>query len=214
MGHWLEKNSQHGARPQAEFERAWCYDQSGAETNAFGLFTNLLQHFPGSAYAPLAQLWVADYYLNQGSKVNAEQYYQMLFDSTNPVPLALSKHGQLMAAKTAVFRQAYKEARFYLTNVYTASLLNDPELGPEVWFMLGDIEMEDPSRDTTNKTAKFEDAIIRFQRIVSLPEYSGSKLVPLAFGKIAECNFNLGLQSQGRYDDGQQASLSKSLTIH
>jgi TolA-binding protein len=200
LGDWLARNSKHQARPQAEFERAWCYDQSGAATNAFGLFTNLLQQFPTSAYAPLAQLWVADYYLNEGRKDNAERYYQMLFESTNAVPLALSKHGQIMAAKTAVFRQAYKEARFYLTNVYTASLLNDPELGPEAWFMLGDIELEDPSRESANKTAKFEDAIIRFQRIVSLPEYSGSKLVPLALGKIAECNSNLGAQSSGRYD--------------
>src|SRR4029079_17100404 len=101
-------------RAEAEFDRAWCYYQSGNATNAFNLFTNLVQRFPKSTSTPLAQLWLGDFYLNQRLYAMAEAHYQLLFKSTNSVPSELLRQGMLMAAKAAFFRQGYSDARGYL----------------------------------------------------------------------------------------------------
>jgi TolA-binding protein len=190
---WLSRYPTNEARPEAEFNHAWCLYQAGAETNAFNSFTNLIQQFPSSAFAPLARLWVADYYLNARDYERADINYQFLFNSTNAAPADLANQARLMAAKACFFRQAYLDATKYLTN-----LLYDAQVGPEAWFMLGDIELEDPSRSSTNKVSKFEEAIKRYQRIVTL--FPNSRLVPSALGKIADCHFQLAPQDPSRYD--------------
>jgi TolA-binding protein len=201
---WLKAFPTNDTRPQAEFDRAWCYYQAGHETNAFTLFTNLVQRFPASNSALLAELWLGDYYLNQRDPRyygEAEKYYQLLFTSSNAVPAELSRRAILMAAKAAFFRQGYRDAKHYLTNYLVSDplLRNDLEVGPETWFMLGDIEIMDPSRDlSTNKLAKYEDAILSFSRVTNF--YSGSRLVPLAMGKIANCHFQLAAQNTNRYE--------------
>ena len=184
---WLTHFTNHVARPQAEFDRAWCFYQSGKETNALVLFTNLVQQFPASASTPLAQMWIGDYYLNQQDYAEAETWYQQLFRGTNTAPADLARQATLMAAKAAFFRQGYNDARKYLED-----LINDPQVGPEAWFMLGDIELEG-----TNKLAKFSQAIVRFQRVT---KFAGSPLVPLAMGKIGDCNLQLAVQSTNRYE--------------
>jgi TolA-binding protein len=202
---WLVQFTTNQARPQAEFERAWCYYQAGNQTNAFSLFTNIVQSFPGSPFTPLAKLWLGDYFLNQRDLPhnfeNAETYYQLLFRSTNAIPVELARHAILMAAKAAFFRQGYRDAKHYLTNylVNDPQLIYDPQVGPEAWFMLGDIELEYPSRDlATNKLAKFEDAINLFARVTNF--YSGTRLAPLAMGKIANCHFQLAALNTNRYE--------------
>ena len=54
------------ARPQAEYYRAQATYQAGQKTNALTLFTNFVAQFPTNDFAPLAQLWVADYYYRRG----------------------------------------------------------------------------------------------------------------------------------------------------
>jgi hypothetical protein len=112
------------------------------------------------------------------------------------VPTELARHAVVMAAKAAFFRQGYRDARRYLTN--DLELLNDPKVGPEAWFMLGDIELEFPSLYATNKLRKFEEAINRFQRVAKLDPTN--RFVPMALGKIANCHFQLAAESPNRYE--------------
>jgi outer membrane protein assembly factor BamD (BamD/ComL family) len=193
LDQWLAQhtNQVDRLRPQAEFERAWCYYQAGNETNAFVLLTNLVQRHPASSVVPLAHLWLGDYYLNQRDYVSAERSYQFL--STNAVAPELTRQASLMAAKAAFFRQGWSDARNYLT-----PLVDDPVAGAEAWFMLGDIEMEDRSGDTTNRFSRWEEAIKRFQRVTNF--YASSPLAPLAMGKIANCHFQLAAQNTNRYE--------------
>jgi TolA-binding protein len=186
---WLNEFTNNGARPLAEFDRAWCYSQEGNPTNAFLLFTNLVQRYPASSSTPLAQLWLGDYYLNQRLYGQAEFHYQLLFKSTNAMPAPLSRQGMLMAAKAAFFRQGYSDARGYLTN-----LVDDPKLGPEALVMLGDIELT----TSTNQLNRFGEAINFFQRATQL-EPNGH-IAPLAMGKIANCHFQLAAQMTNRYE--------------
>jgi TolA-binding protein len=193
LDQWLAQhtNQVDRLRPQAEFERAWCYYQAGNETNAFVLLTNLVQRHPASSVVPLAHLWLGDYYLNQRDYVSAERSYQFL--STNAVAPELTRQASLMAAKAAFFRQGWSDARNYLT-----PLVDDPVAGAEAWFMLGDIEMEDRSGDTTNRFSRWEEAIKRFQRVTNF--YASSPLAPFAMGKIANCHFQLAAQNTNRYE--------------
>lgn len=189
---WVTHFTNHPARAEAEFDRAWCYYQSGRETNAYTLLTNLVSHFPGTGPAAMAQLWLGDFYLNQRDYASAERSYQFLTQATNSVSPDLIRQAMLMAAKAAFFRQGYPDARKYLM-----PLVDDPRIGPEAWFMLGDIEIEE-SRDATNKLAKFEEAINRFARITNF--FASSRLAPLAMGKIANCHFQLAAQNTNRYE--------------
>jgi TolA-binding protein len=190
---WLARFTNHLARSQTEFDRAWCFYQSGNQTNAFQLFTNLVHQYPGSPSTPLAQLWVADHYFNQRDYQTAEIYYQLV--STNAAPVELTQHASLMAAKAAFFRTAYSDARKYLTQLVSGQV--HPEVGPEAWFMLGDIELEE-SRVSTNKLARFEEAINYFERVTKF--HAASRHAPLAMGKIAHCHFQLGTQNPNRYE--------------
>jgi TolA-binding protein len=197
---WINQFTNHVSRPQAEFDRAWCYYQSGSDTNAFKSLTNLVHRFPSSPVAPLAQLWIGDYYLNLRNYADAETYYQLPSTSMNPAPVELVKQGLLMSAKAAFFRGGYPDARYYLTNTFPTAqtaLIADPQFGAEAWFMLGDIELEDRAR-TTNKLARSEEAINRFQRVTTF--YPNSRLAPLAMGKIANCYFQLAADNSNRYE--------------
>jgi hypothetical protein len=152
-----------------------------------------VHRYPGTRAGALGQLWLGDYYLNRRDYISAERSYQFLSRSTNSVSPTLTKQALLMAAKAAFFRQGYADARNYLM-----ALVEDPVLGPEAWFMLGDIELEDRSRDATNPLAKFEEAINRFSRVTNF--YANSRWSPLAMGKIANCHFQLAAQHPNRYE--------------
>ena len=145
-----------------------------------------ISRFPSHALAALAQYWVSDYYLRQHEYVNAELNYQILSQNTNTTVGDLRYQSRLMAAKSAFFRQAYSDARAYLTNLY-----NDPgcplSLLPEVLFVLGDIELDEPTTSSTNNLAKFANAIVPFERITRL--FPTNRLEPLARGRIANCHF-------------------------
>jgi TolA-binding protein len=193
---WLTQFTEHVARPQAEFDRAWCVYQSGNHTNALKLFTEVVRKFPSSSCVPLAHLWIADHHLNQRDYQNAEIYYQLVFRSTNAVPAELTQNARLMAAKAAFFRTGYSDARNYLADLVSGQV--NSEVGPEAWYMLGDIELEHPSRPSTNKFARYEEAIICFQRVTNF--YADSRHAPLAMGKIAHCHFQLGAQNPERYE--------------
>ncbi|MFO1501435.1 MAG: tetratricopeptide repeat protein [Verrucomicrobiota bacterium] len=188
---WLTQfTNQVSLRPQAQFERAWCYYQAGNDTNAYMLITNLVRDFPNSETIPVAHLWLGDYYLNRRDYATAEKHYQFLQTSTNPVSTDLQKQSLLMAAKAAFFRQGYNDARGYLNK-----LVDDPRFGPEAYFILGDIELEE---DTSNKLSKFEEAIKPFQRVTNF--YGRSRFAPLAMGKIANCHFQLAAQNTNRFE--------------
>ncbi len=58
------------------------------------LFTNFVARFPTNELAPLAQLWVADYYYDAGDPVEAERNYKLLFQNTNWAPSELTYWAQ------------------------------------------------------------------------------------------------------------------------
>jgi outer membrane protein assembly factor BamD (BamD/ComL family) len=192
---WLLDHASHPSRAQVEFDRAWVSYQAGQDTNALALFTRVVKEHPSSPSAPMAQLWIADYHLNQRQYQSAESNYQLLFKTNQFIHPDLSKQARIMAARAAFFRQGWREARAYLTE-----LIEDPRWGPEAYFMLGDLEIEDTTRPATNKLARFEEAIKYFDRITNPRFFPTNRLVPLALGRIADCHFQLSVQYTNSLD--------------
>ncbi|HTG44115.1 MAG TPA: tetratricopeptide repeat protein, partial [Verrucomicrobiae bacterium] len=185
---WLLNFTNHTLTAQVEFRRATLLDQSGQRTNALAAFTHFVARFPADPLAPAAQTWVADYYYDQEQWLTAEQNYQRVFQNTNWLASPLAYQGRLMAAKTAFKRQGYNDARSYLTN-----LVNDAscpvELVPEVWFVLGDVFLEEPITGSTNAVNNFIEAAKVFDRIAT--QYPSNKLAVLAWGKKGDCYLQL-----------------------
>ncbi len=199
---WLTNHPLSADIPLAQFNLGWSYYQSGQDTNAYALFTNLVSRFPSHFLAPKAQTWVGDYYLRQENWKQAEQSYQMVFQNTNWIGAELSYQARLMAARAALFRQGYSDAKSYLTN-----LVQDPKcppsVAPEAWFVLGDLFLEQSSTDSTNSLAHFSEALNVFTIITK--QYPTNTLAPLAWGKIGDCHVQLATQFPNSYEKATNA---------
>ena len=199
---WVAEFTNHVELPQAEFDRAWVYYQAGQETNAFNFFSNFIAHFPASPQAALAQNWMGDYFTRKGEYVNAERNYQLLYQSTNFPPSELKYRALLRAGAAALARQGYDDAIAYFTNLISIADYDSncpPTVAAQAYIALGDAIIEKPVAERTDPMRqRFEEAINAFRRIPV--KYPTSSLVPLAFGRIADCYFQLGAGDSTRYE--------------
>ena len=204
---WIEHHTNHADAAQAEFDRAWIYDQARQETNAFGWFTNFIGRFPQHRLAPVARQWVGDYYFRRGDYVQAEDNYQRLFQQTNWPASELTYQARLMAGQAAFARVSFEDAKKYFTtliNLLIADTNSPPALLPEAWFRLGDTYVELAPRDATNALSRFGEAINAFSKIPDT-----HRLAPVAWGRIADCNFQLASQ-----DPPDLARLTNALVFY
>ncbi|MDX1952237.1 MAG: tetratricopeptide repeat protein [Verrucomicrobiota bacterium] len=199
---WLAAYPQHPSRAEAEFERCWMLWGAGQETNAFSAFTNFVAQFPTNQLAPLAQNWVADYYLSQDKLNLAEQAFQRILQNTNWTVSDLRYQAQLMAARTAFARQGYNDARAYLTNLL-ADLNCPPAIVPEAWFLLGDLLIEQRVAGTTNQLNNYVEALNAYTRIVT--QFPTNRLEPLAWGQIGNCHLQLASQYPESFEKATNA---------
>ena len=197
---WVRLFPTNSARSDVEFERAWSNYQAGA-TNALPLFTNFVANFPAHSNAPLAQLWVGDFFFNQGQFDKAEESYQRLFQNTNWSVTDLKYQAHLSAGRAAFYRQDYKGA----TN-YFISLINDDKaprpLQAEAFFALGDTYLNAGQDGVPIATDPFGDAIIAYSRITN--NFPTNRLAALAMGAIGNCH----LQRAEKHKDAKQLELA------
>jgi TolA-binding protein len=165
----------------AQYCRAWANFQAGRQTNALAQFTNFVARFPTHEWTPLAQWWVADYFFRTGRLREAEENFQLLYQSTNWPQSELSYQARMMAGRTAVERRGWKDAIDYFTNL-TSDIKCPPDIWLEAMFAYGDALM---SRDATNKLADYEEAASVFTRIVE--SYPTNRMAVLATGQKANC---------------------------
>lgn len=178
---WLERFTNSPARPRAEYLRAWASFQAGLETNAFTQLTNFLARYPKDERAPLAQWWVADYYSRSGRSREAEENYQLLYQSTNWPRSELSYQAQIMAGRTAVARQGWSDAIRYFT-----SLTSDPKCPPTIWVQAtlayGNVLV---LQDSTNKLGDYMLATGVYDSIAE--RFPTNPVAVLALGEKASC---------------------------
>ena len=189
---------------QVEYARAMANYQAGNETNAFiQLFTNFVAQFPFNGLAPVAQWWIGDYFYNTGTNyVDAEKNYELLFQNwpTN----YLAYQAKLMAGRAAMGRQGYTDAIDYFTQL-TSDTNCPPNVYLQALFAYGDALMLEPSQETNNPVANFEQAIQVYKAIVQ--SYPQSEQAALAWGEIGDCYLQLAGQPQDAhfYDDATNA---------
>lgn len=200
-GKWVAAFPGHPQAAQAQFDRAWFNDRAGLATNAHQLMTNFVAQFPTNALAPRAQNWIADFYFNQEQWNLAEQNYQRVYQNTNWAAGELACQARIMAARTAIFRQNYADARGYLTNLVVETLCA-PEITAEAWFMLGDLLVEQRS-NSTNVLNNFSEALQAFDRITKL--FPTNRLETLAWGRIGDCHLQLASFQADSYEKATNA---------
>jgi TolA-binding protein len=187
---------EHPGRAEMEFDRAWLYWQSGQNTNAYHHYTNFVARFPTNGLAPQAQLWIGDYYFDQGDFAKAELNYQLLFQNTNWVSSDLAVRARLLAGRAAFGRQGYASAAGYFRWVITNTASADPIVA-EALYDLGITFAELPATESTNVLANFEEAINAFTRITQ--QHATNRMAPLAWGKIGDCHLQLAASDPRRY---------------
>ena len=201
---WMEQFTNDTASlPQVEYARAMANYQAGNVTNAFVQLTNFLAQFPTNGLAPVAQWWIGDYFYNTSTNyADAEKNYELLFQTwpTN----YLAYQAKLMAGRAAMGRQGYSDAIDYFTQ-----LTSDTNCPPDVYlpalFAYGDALKLEPSQDTNDPVANFEQAIQVYKAIVQ--SYPQSEQAALAWGGMGDCYLQLAGQPQGAhfYEDATNA---------
>jgi TolA-binding protein len=187
---WLGTFTNHPAQGQAEYYRAYATAQTGDATNALRFYTNFVAHHSTNELAPLAQLWVGDYYFTQGGPENlilAERAYQILSLSSNYFNSDLPFRAQMMAGIAASKRQDRNRAKEYLSDL--AANTNCPtDLRLQARFQYADL-----LGGFANNKEDLEKAIQIFGSICDL---SNSPLAAPAWGRKADCYLQYARFSQ------------------
>lgn len=194
---WVRLFPTNSARADVEFEQANFNEKAGRVTNAFLLYTNFVARFPAHPKAPLAQLWVGDFHLNQQQFHLAEASYQLLAQSTNAHAAELRHLAQLHAGISAFERQGYKDATDYFTQ-----LVNDRQtpavIQAQAFFALGDTYQTAAQKGATLTVDPLGDAIIAFGRITN--NFPTNPIAARAMGRIGECHYQRAAKDAKEYD--------------
>ena len=197
---WLDHFPTNQDRARTIYSLARVNSQAGNESDAFGLFTNLVTEFPASDLAPQAQWWVADHFFSLGGTnyVDAERNYKMLFQNTNWQGSPLVDRARMMAGRAAVARQDYNDAIDYFNKLEGDT--NCPmDLRVQAAFAHGSALMRMDSTDTNNPLANFGLAITNeFSQILQLNQTNENGARASFY--IGECKFQLA-----KYDEATNA---------
>jgi TolA-binding protein len=211
---WVGEYTLHPSLPSAEFFRALAHYRAGEEAHALTLFTNFVGRFPDHELARRAQDWVGDYYFRENKFALAERHYQELVQKWPASPLA--PRARLKAGQAAYRRHGFSDAREH----FTWLINNGPPVVPdstiprgvvaEAYFALGDLILEEllagattPEEAAARNRERFREARNTFKRIVdNLPD---DPLVPLAWGKIGHCNYQLAEREPALYEEAAEA---------
>lgn len=203
---WLAQHGDHPLRLRVEFDRGWSAASSGETLVAFQAFSNFVVRFPTNALTPWAENWLADHYRNQNELALAEDKYQRIFKNTNWPPSALTFRAQLMAGRMAFARQNWKDARGYFTNLVNQVARNadvPKALIAEGWFLLGDTIYHQYLADPSAGSDLGSEAISAFSQVTQ--RFGEEALAPRAWGRMADCYFQLGARDPLQYDRALQA---------
>jgi TolA-binding protein len=160
-GHWNEAitrykqwETNHPSDPllsEVDFHLALACGKAGLTNDALTGFTNFVVRFPtNNALAPWALYWAADFYYNQNDFINAEKYYQELFQNYPNASDDLAYQARFWAGKSALRRQGTADALEYFKKL--VNLTNaPPTLVARGWFALGDTFFQQYQSGQTNE---------------------------------------------------------------
>jgi len=171
--HWLNTYTNHSARPQAEYYRAWAISQTGDRTNAFICFTNFTARFPTNDLAALARWWVADFQFGIGAFTSADKEFQTIAHDWPGTELAFQ--AQMMAGRSAYSRYSWNDAEGDFTGLWINTNCT-LDLRFQALFALGDTV----AMKTNGNYAEAMKVLEGIPR-----QYATNKLAALALGQRA-----------------------------
>lgn len=196
LGAWIEKYPEHPSRVRAEFDKAWVQAQMGETEKAVEAFRALASQHAHNPLSLMAQLWLGDHFFGQGDFQRSEQAYSMVSTNRAWAGGGVPHKARLLAAEAAIRGQRHGNARDYLLN-----LLNDKdtpqELLPSAYFALGNLNMLEITARRGSGLDGYNDALDAFRRVTL---FTNTPLVAAAWGRMAECHFQLGTQNPVNYD--------------
>lgn len=211
---WLERHPGDDLRVRTEFNRAWANARAGRTTTAFQLFTNFVAAYSTNELARDAQFWIAEEYFRQGNFTEAQRGYQLIVESTNWVRSPMTYRARMMAGRAAFSAQLWKDASDHFTKLIEDAENCPVEILAEAHFALGDTFIRDDAslrQDTpgARPLGKYSDAKTSFERITQLSIFVTNQLVaplvPLAWGRIGDCNLQLASEDPRQYDSATNA---------
>lgn len=174
-------------RPDAEFAQAHMFSLAGRPKDALTLFTDFAERYPSHPQTMKALQWVGDHYFNTGAYPEAERFYQRMFQGADRPAGRITYEARIFAARAAMKRQGYSDARDYLTG-----LINRAECPPEVlaeaWFALGDVWMQEP-KEAGKEPENYKQARSAFNSSISINK--NHALAPSAYGRLGDCHRQL-----------------------
>ena len=192
---WLQQNTNHARRVEAQFDLGWLRYKAGNEDVAYGIYTNFVVAHKTDPLAARAHNWLGNYYVRKGADFadQAEKQFLMVFTSTNWPPSELTYRAQLMAGRMAVERQGWQEARDYFTRLINKEQVPS-SIRVDAFFALGDLTRVEQVTADASPTERFEKAINIYSKIVQ--EHSESPKRVRALGEIANCHWTLALTTR------------------
>jgi TolA-binding protein len=149
---WETNHTADPLLPEVEFHLALASFKAGLTNEALAGFTNFVARFPNSPannpLAPWALNCVADFYYNHNDFINAEIYYQKLFQNY-PNAGELAYQALFWAGRSALGRQGTADAHDYfvkLVNLTNAS----PALIARGYFALSETSFQQYRSNPTN----------------------------------------------------------------
>jgi tetratricopeptide (TPR) repeat protein len=210
---WLDHFPTNQSRARTLYSLARVNSQAGNESDAFGLFTNLVMEFPTSDLAPQAQWWVADYFFSLGGTnsayyVDAERNYKMLFQNTNWQGSPLVDRARMMAGRAAVARQDYSGA----IRDYFITLESDtncpPDLREQAIFAHGSALMFMDSTETNYPLANFKLAKDVFSQLSPTNELGVLAMIEIGKCYLQLTNYDAATNSYAQVVNATNASVS------
>jgi len=189
---------------QASFRMAALMLKQDTSTNAVSSMKTFLQRFPKDPNVSLGHYLLGEFYFRHGDFVAAEREFSHPSlrpkpDTQDPLPY----YAQLMAARAAVARNRYEVAQGYLDMVITNGPLHRThspvpvDTAAEAYLLRGDLFLLASKAKNPDDLTPFGEALTAFLKVVEhLPN---SRWVPVAWGRIGDCQFQLASKDPTRY---------------
>jgi TolA-binding protein len=175
---------------QAFYMRGWCLYLQGRDGEALDIGRQFLTRYPASAWAPEVLFWLGEYQYNRANFADAERQFGELVNQYPSGPLA--DKALYWAGRAAAAQKEFVRAIDY----YTRLAKDYPQSSKlaEARFAQG---------DALSELGQFAGAILAFEEVIV--RFPGSYLADLAWGRKGDCQFTLGKDEPGRYEEALAA---------
>ncbi len=182
----IREAAAHTLAPHAGYMRLLCLDRLGRGEEALTASKAFDTRFPDSALLPRVHFWAGQQLYNAGEYEPAELAFVAFAEEFKED--ALADDALLRAGMAAARRRDYRQANVLLGRVGADYPGRDSV--PEARFQ---------QADALTRLGEYDAAILLFEEVIQ--NYPESALVSSAWGRKGDCQFTLGAETPGRYEE-------------